>query len=248
MKKRWWVLLSVGGLVAGYFAWMSRPEFSDRAELTDTCSFPTITNAQYRALIAEAKTLIEPRRQAIRDGSGNIEQGTPNPPLGDVVVEFVKRSRSTEETFVRLYALGRALDGRVQDVAPVGGRFPGPWVLWTDRGPDDRILIKPRLMMNVELQGPPGVFRYPTSTWLLARAFGRRYEEFGLGASFDVLESVSLAEALAGPHIATGGAYKSLLIWPLNSIRWGDVRVENRCPDAEQFLSQLDRLLKQRKN
>ena len=63
MKKRWKILIGVVVVVAGYVAWVSRPEPGDRAELTDTCAFPTITNAQYRALIAEAKAVIEPKRR-----------------------------------------------------------------------------------------------------------------------------------------------------------------------------------------
>ncbi len=63
MKKRWKILIGFVVVIVGYVAWVSRPEFGDHAELTDTCAFPTITNAQYRALVAEAEALIEPRRR-----------------------------------------------------------------------------------------------------------------------------------------------------------------------------------------
>jgi hypothetical protein len=108
MRRQWKVLLGIVGIGAAYFAWVSRPESGDRAEVTDTCSFPTFTNAQYRALVLEAKTLIAPQRKGIANGAGNIEQNTQNPPLRDAAAEFVRKGETTEETFVRLHAFGRA--------------------------------------------------------------------------------------------------------------------------------------------
>ncbi|MCC6889189.1 MAG: hypothetical protein IT536_11705 [Hyphomicrobiales bacterium] len=248
MRLPWKILIGIAGLVTGYFAWVSRPEPGDRAELTDTCSFSTIDNAQYRGLVAEAKKLIEPNRRRIANGDGNIEQGAVNPPLRDLAQEFVKRSRSTEEAFVRLFAFGRALDGRVENAAPVQETFPGPWARWTNRDERDNKLARPRLLMRAGFQGPPGLFQYPIGTWFGARLFGRRYERFAIGVTFDVPDKVSLENALIGSHIVSAGAGKALLIYPLNSIHWGDVRIESRCPDAERFLNHVGRLLKQKKN
>jgi hypothetical protein len=248
MRRRWVVLLSLVGGIAGYFLWVSRPEPSDRAEMTDTCSFPTISNAQYRALIVEAKKLIEPNRRRIANGDGNIEQGTFNPPLRDLTLEFVKRSRSTEETFVRLFAFGRALGGRVEDVAPVVETFAGPWGRWVDRDAADEKLASPRFLLRAAFQGPPGLFEYPLSTWLMAQLFGRRYERFSFGIWFDLPKQMSLDNALAGLHLVESAARKELLVWPLNSIRWGDVRVENRCPEVQRFLDHANSLFKQGKS
>ena len=60
MRKRWVVLLSFAGVIVGFFVWVSRPEPSDRAELTDTCSFPTITNAQYSRAGHRSEEIDEP--------------------------------------------------------------------------------------------------------------------------------------------------------------------------------------------
>ncbi len=248
MKKRWKILIGFVVVIVGYVAWVSRPEFGDHAELTDTCAFPTITNAQYRALVAEAKALIEPKRREIANSAGNLEQNTRNPPLGDLAREFGKKSQSSEETFVRLFAFGRALDGRVRNVAPVRDTYPGPGVRWVDRDSADRKLSTPRLSLSAGFQGPPGLFRWNLETWVWARLLGRRYEPFGAGFSFEVPEGTPPEEALAGRQIVAAGAGKGLFVWPLNDIRWGDVRLENRCPDAVRFLNRLDDLLKRGKN
>jgi hypothetical protein len=66
--------------------------------------------------------------------------------------------------------------------------------------------------------------------------------------AFESQEGISLNELLAGRHVVEAGAGKGLLIWPLNSIRWGDDRLDNRCPDARKFLDRLEYLLKRGKN
>jgi hypothetical protein len=247
MKTQRKVLLGIAcvvGIMAVYFAWVSRPASGDLAEVNDSCTFPSFTNEQYRALVREAKALIAPRRQEVADGGGNIEQNSRNAPLGDAVATFINRSLSTEETFVRLYAFGRALDGRPGDVAPAPGyQFPGPWVRWTDRDSHDRLLPERRLLVSARFQGPPGLFKYPLRTWILARIFGRRYEEFGLGIAFERRPEAPPAEALAGRYMVEAGAGKGPLIWPLNSIEWGDVRIANRCPDAATFVNRLENVL-----
>ena len=248
MRKRWVVLLSFAGVIVGFFVWVSRPEPSDRAELTDTCSFPTITNAQYRALVTEAKKLIEPNRRRIANGDGNIEQGTSNPPLRDLVQEFVKRSRSTEETFVRLFAFGRALDGRVEDTRHDDATFAGPWGSWVNRGSAGEILSSPRFVLGADFQGPPGLFRYPMSTWVLARLLGRRYENFRLTIWFDPPADTRLDDALTGSHVVDAYAFKAFLIYPWFDIAGGNIRREQRCPSAERFLSHANGLLKKRKS
>lgn len=248
MRRLWAVLLILVGAVVGYFAWVSRPEPGDRAELTDSCAFPTIDNTRYRELVAEAKSLIEPKSAQIAYGDGNIEQNTRNPPLRDLALEFVKRSQSTEESFVRLFAFGRALNGRVEDVAPAGETFAGPWALWLDRDSADGKLRSPQLSMYARFQAPPGLFNYPIGTWITARLFGRRYDRFRIGIWFDIPESVAIEIALKGSYVVDAGATKAILIDPLSSIHWGDRRIENRCPNAENFLKHVDRLLKRRKN
>ena len=247
MRARRKVLL-VAALVAGYFIWVSRPEFSDRAELTDTCSFPTITNEQYRALIVEAKKLIEPNHRRIADGDGNIKQGAFNPPLGDLTLEFLKQSRSTEEAFARIFAFGRALEGRVENVAPAVETFAGPWGRWVDRDSAGNRLSSPRFLLHADFQGPPGLFRYPIGTLVVARAVGRRYEGFWLGVWFEAPGDVRLEDALIGPNVVDASARKAMLVYPLLSTHWGETRLEQRCPNAERFLSHATSPFKRRKN
>jgi hypothetical protein len=245
MRKRGKILLGIAGIIVAYFAWVSRPESGDHAERTDTCTFPGITNAQFRDLVVEAKGLIEPERHRIADGAGNIKMLSPNPPLRDVAVKFIVKSQSTVETLARVHAFGRALDARVHDAAPAPGyQYPGPSVIWSERDSEDRVLTGKRLRVWAEYQGPPGLFRWNAETWFVARLFGRRYESFWLWLWFDVPDGLTPQELMAGPRIVDSGAKKGLLVWPLNSIRWGDIRIENRCPGADRFLGDLDRLLR----
>jgi hypothetical protein len=247
MRLRSKILLGFAVLVAGCVAWVLRPEPSDRAELTDTCAFPTIDNAQYRAMVAEAKALLAPMRRRIANGDGNLRPGTVNPPLGEVAMEFLKRSRSTEEAYVRLFALGRALDGRIENIAPVRETFAGPWGLWSDRDSSDGKLSKRRFRLSAGFQGPPGLFNYPIAFWLEARLLGRRYEDFRLSVWFDPPYDVPPEDALIGSNVVDAQAFKSYLVFAFFDIRDGHIRLEHRCPDAERFLNHVNGLLKKRK-
>jgi len=236
MRLRSKILLGFAGLVAGYFAWFSYPGPSDRAEVTDTCSFPTIDNAQYRTLVADAKALIRPMLPRIATGDGDLQEGRPNPPLRDVLLEFLKRSGSTEEAFVRLLAFGRALDARVEDVAPIE-TFPGPWGLWSDWSDRGFVARKPGperrpFRLSATFQGPPGLFKYAMRSWLQAHLYGRRYEEFRLEVWFDPPRDVPPDAALTGSNIVDARAF-------IPSFRpmVGRTRLEHRCPDGARFLN-----------
>ena len=216
------IILIAAAIGALYFAWLSRPGRHAHAELYDVCKFSTITTSQYRDLISEAKQLIFGKVGTIRKDTIQHTGGAySNAALADFAMLFLKRSASTEETFVRFHAFGRAIEGRALDSAPSQG-IVGASAIFDNMGPQGSI-PNPDLVLNGAFQLDPGLFRRSWYDWILGRLMGRRFDVVHLSARYAYPGTSSLEASMTGSQLAVTFVSIYPLAYLLNSTKSTDV-------------------------
>jgi hypothetical protein len=251
------IALCTCGAILAYVAWVSWPYAPDRAELSDTCSSPNITNEKYRGFIAEAKT-------SMRGHSGDLVMRSPDSnniaptstALNEVFTIFIKRSATLEELMMRIHAFGRALDGRSyfrRDSEKFGVRkaeYPGPGGGWGNE--NIAIAGSPSYFsIGQEFQAPQWIAGHDWGNWAWARLFGRRYELLRIGVSFNTMTQFPITpEDLLARYLpdAKAGAGLSRPFNFSNDASWGDRRIPNLCPDISTARSFIDKRLERGSN
>jgi hypothetical protein len=237
-------------VVGAYFGWVSFPEFNEPAEMTESCTFPTISNEKYRTFVLQARALIDPRRRDIwveTRKNKSLGHGYTNEVLSDLAKTFLGASKTAEETLVRYHAFGRALGGRAHKSAPTQG-IVGAEIGFIIIGPDG-LIAEPPLRLSGSFQLGPGTFRRGWLDWILGRTFGRRYDRVGIRALYQHRPLGSDAnDTLVGTALMRVDTTLRELADPLDSIAWGDYYVSNDCPDTKEALNRYARRLAERQN
>jgi hypothetical protein len=236
MKKRYLIPCILVGLLLGRVFWVSRPEPPDHAELTDTCEFEGFPNSKYRALIAEAKALVDPHRRTIKyEADYNVRRTNTLPTLARLTRQFVLPSNSTTETIVRMFAMARAFDGRMGSKGEASLRTVG-----SDAASKQ---VPYRVHVELAFQAPGGTVWVGIGSWLELRLWGRRYDFLALetvGHPYRDYASPRTTpdEMIPGTRIDSVSArWNTFFSFMREGGNLGDVRLPHDCPDIGHLLS-----------
>ncbi len=247
MKMRYITL----GLFVTYFGWLARPDFSDRADVSDSCSFPGISEFQFRKFASEVKILFASQKTELNAKIKRTPDSSASylPQLGKLTLDFIKSSSSTAETIARLHAIGRALDGRMFSQVYTTPSYiydknqkPGPRLSAAASDPNWKLgqpKVQQHLFVSFRAQGGQWLFDHPIGRRIESWIIGRRYVDFEYGISTSLPTTTSIDSVLAGQNIKNVFFISHHLPLMRHDISWGDKRIPNHCPDMPAIDTRL---------